>query len=388
MKFTCQKENLSKSLGVVVKAVPIKHSFPILTNVLLQTQEGRVTLSGTDFETSIITNMGAAIDEEGSITVPARELLEFLSHLSGDAIDVTMANDTLHIVSGKTKSKFNGITAQDYPTLPDLNDELEYIEINPKEFARGVSSVAFSISTDDSRPVFSGILLRLFEGNFYFVASDGYRLTESKFPLAVKGDAENIPDDFSVIIKAKTLVEVARIFSSMEENIKIYLNPAKNLCMFQCEDTVVSTGIIEGTYPDYKRIIPNETKVEAIFDADALAEAVKLTNVFTKNSSNSLKIKVDSEENMIHVYSSAEEMGQNTTDIPAEVNGDDLEIMFNSRYLLDFLSHNKSDKLVFKANNGTSPCIIMPYLDEVAEENNEDSTLPSFIHVMAPMNTN
>ncbi len=370
MKFTCRKDNLLKSLSIVSKAIPIKHSFPILTNVLLVAKDGRLSLSGTNLDTAIITYVGADIEEEGTFTVPARELAEFISHIvSSETLTMSLTKDTLHITSGATKSKFNGITAQDYPELPALDESLACIELSPKDFSSAISQVGFSVALDDSRPVFSGILVKYEANKLYFVASDGFRLTEKIL------DVESEIDDFTVILPAKTLMEVARIFGSCDEKVKIFLSQDKNLCLFQCEDILVSSRVIDGAYPDYRRIIPKETKINATFDSAKLHEAVKLTNVFTKNSSNSLRLLFDP-SGVLKVYSTSEEVGENNTEIVAEIEGDSLEIMFNSKYMLDFLSNNKFQTLQFGANDNGSPCVIRP-VDDV-----------TFLHVMAPMQSN
>lgn len=369
MKFTVLTENLAKSLAIVNKAVPLKHSFPILTNVLVETKDGRLRLSGTNFDTSIRTYVAASVEEEGSITIPAKEFAEFLSHLSGESINLSLKKDIVNITSGKTKTKFNGITSEDYPDLPVLNEEVPFIEIAAKEFSSAVSHVGFSVASDESRPVFGGIYLAYKEGILFFVASDGYRLSEKIMPL----EAE-IPD-FSVIIPAKTVLEVSRVLGSSEHPIRIYLDASKNLCMFQSGDVFVATRIIDGAYPDYKRIIPKESVVTAKFDAAALNEAVKLTNVFTKNSSNSLTLQV-SPDGFLRVFSTGEEMGENSTEVPAEVAGEAIEVLFNSKYLLDFLSNNKYERLQLSIQSANSPCLLKPI------------GIEDFIHVMAPLNAN
>lgn len=369
MKLTCNTENLTKSLSIVIKAVPIKHSFPILTNVLLEAKEGKIKLSGTNFDTSISTFIGASIEEEGSITVPAREFLEFLSHLSSENVEIAVKKDVLHISSGKTKSKFNGITAEDYPELPSAEEGLPYLEIAPKDFSSAVSHVGFSVASDDSRPVFGGILIRYDSGKLFLVASDGYRLSERVLEI------ESSVEDFSVIVPAKTVLEVSRILGSSEFPIKISVSSERNLCVFESGDIVVSTRIIDGTYPDYKRIIPAETPTTAVFEANALHEAVKLTNVFTRNSSNSLTLHINP-EGFIKVYSTGEEVGENNTEVPAEVEGEEIQIMFNSKYLLEFLSNNKYEKLLFGISTNSTPCVVKPV------------DVTTFIHVLAPLNSN
>lgn len=372
MKFTCLKDNLAQSLSIVSKAVPLRHSLPILTNVLIVAKDGRLLLAGTNLDTVITTYVGASIDEEGSITVPAKLLSEFISHLSSESVVFTLKNDILHLKAGKNKSKFNGASASDFPDLPQITEKLSHLELPPREFCNAISQVGFAVAVDDTRPVFSGILLNYSSGKLVIVGSDGFRLSEKIL------DVKSKMDDFSVVLPAKTLLEVARIFGSCEENIKVYLNDNENLCLFECEDTLVVSRIIDGSYPDYKRIIPVDTKVTTSFLANELLEAVKLTNVFAKDANNTLKMSVDP-SGRIKVSSSSQETGGNNSEIPAEIIGtldSPFEIVFNSRYLLEFLTNNKFEKLVFHASESITPCLIKP---------DEDGT---FLHVMAPMHVN
>lgn len=373
MKFTCLRENLSKSLSVVSKAVPIKHSMPVLSNVLIVTKDGRLQLAGTDLDTTITTYVGASVEEEGSVTVPARLLSEFISNLSSEQITVSMENDVIHINSGKTKSKMNGINAVDYPSLPEIKELTPLLEFSPREFSDAIHQVGFAVSADNSRPVFTGVLLSYVDGKLRLAASDGFRLSERI--VDISSDRE----DFSVILPAKTLLETARIFSSGSDNIKLYLNENENLCIFEGDDIVVATRIIDGTYPDYRRIIPLETTVQAAFLAEDLLEAVKLTHVFSKKDENNTLKMIISPEGFIKITSSAQETGENHTEISAEIEGlleKELEIMFNARFLLDFLSNSKFEKLIFHATDNVSPCLIKP----------ADNAL--FLHVMAPMHIN
>lgn len=372
MKITCLKENLSRGLSTVSKAIPIRHSLPILTNVLITTENGRLKLSGTNLDTAITVYVGASIEEDGSITVPAKLLSEFISHLSSDTLDINLKNNILHITAGSTKSKFNGMSSDSFPDLPEVVKGLSYIEIDPKVFSSAVGQVGFSVSVDETRPVFSGILLRSNGGKLTIVGSDGFRLSEKTIDVKGKGS------DFSIILPARTLLEVSRILNSCDEKIKMYLNESENLCLFECEDVLVASRIIDGTYPDYKKIIPVDTVIETSFSSSELLEAAKLTNVFAKDADNALKMTIDP-KGFIRISASSQETGENHTEIQATIKGsmkNPFEIVFNARYFLDLLSNNKFDTLIFYATDKISPCLIRPL-----EEDN-------FLHVMAPMQIN
>lgn len=367
MRFTCLRENLTKGLNTVNKAIPIKSQLPILSNVLITAQDGRIKLVGTDLDTVITSVVGASVEEEGSITVPARVLAELLSNLTPERLEISLDKDILTISANSHKTKINGISSQDYPDLPNLSSETPLFKLNAKDFGRAIHQVGFSVASDSSRPVFTGIYMFSRDGKLYVVGSDGFRLSEK---LLV--DSTNMPD-FEVVVPAKTILESARIMSSTENEISIYLDESTHLCILDCDDVVIATRIIDGNYPDYKRIIPTEHKTEALFNANDLFEAVKLTSVFSKET-NAVTLSISS-DGKISIDSSSEESGNHKSIINCELIGEPLNIVFNSKYLLDLLHNLKTENIRFHANDGKSPCLITIINDE------------TFLHVMAPMHT-
>lgn len=370
MKFSCLQENLSKGLQTVSKAIPAKGPLPILTNVLISAEEGRLKLSATDLETTIITHVGASVDEEGSTTVPARLLKDFIGNLSPTQIEAKLENDILFITSKKNKAKFNGTGSQDFPELPSLDNITSCIEIDPKEFADAVSVVAFASATDTNKPIFSGIYVKFDkESSTLTIAStDGFRLSEKVVPFKSEGKS------FSTIIPARTLLEVSKIFTSSQESLKIAVNEDSNLAAFYSEDTQVFTRVLDGQYPDYKKIIPKERQYRASFNADDFMEAIKLTNIFLKegDGSKTMKIRLDP-EGILKITSMESESGYHESEIQAEIEGELLEIAFNAKYLLDFLSNVKCQTVIFETTGNKSACIFKPQETE------------GYVHVIMPI---
>lgn len=366
MKITCLKDNLSKGLSIVSKAIPIKHSMPVLSNVLLSTEDGRLKLTGTNMETYISTYVGASVEADGNITIPAKALSEYISHLSYDTVSLNLEEDILHVQAGKTKSKFNGVNSKDFPNLPEAKTDIPYIELDAKTFCKAVSQIGFAVAHDETRPVFSGILLLIKDNILYLVASDGFRLNEKTIPINT--DLEEI----SVVLPAKILLEVSRIFSSSEESLKIYFDDDDNRVVFESGDTFVTSGTIYGNYPDYRKIIPSESVLNATFSSSALLEAVKLANVFASDDDSAIKIFFDPSGN-ISVQSVSQETGSNNSEVEAAVEGDKLELSFNSKYLLEILSNLKDISLDFSTNGANSACVIKP------------SDTDDFLHVIMPL---
>ncbi|OGC48287.1 DNA polymerase III subunit beta [candidate division WWE3 bacterium RBG_16_37_10] len=367
MKFTCLQENLARGLTTIYRAVPTKSTLPILSNVLISAEEGRLKLSATNLETAITTHVGAQTEEPGSTTVPAKLFRDFVLNLPPSTINATLKDDVLHLTSDKTKSKINGVSSDDYPTLPAFGAELPFIELNPSIYSDAISVVAFSASTDESRPVFTGVYLNLSEEKLTIAASDGFRLSEK----TIEVKAEKLKN-FTVIIPAKTLLEVSKIFSGSEESIKFGVNESENLALFKSEDTLIATRILDGQYPDYKRIIPTESELSVEFSSAELLEAVKLTTVFAKDNTTPIKMTFDSKGTM-KIGLTSQEIGEHQSEISAQIEGEPFEIAFNSKYLLDFLNNVKADRISLKSKGKLTPCLIKPADSE------------NFIHIIMPM---
>jgi DNA polymerase III subunit beta len=369
MQFTCLQENLEKGLTTVSKAVSARSPLPILANVLIVTEDGRLKLTASNTETSITCYVGASVDADGSITLPAKILGEFVSHLSPTNIDFKLDGAIMHVKAGKTKSKFNGVASSSYPELPEITGSSSVITLDPQVFSDALSHVAFSAALDDTRPILSGILLDYKKGVLTVVSADGFRLSEKV--LKVESDL----DSFSVVIPAKTLIEVGRIFSKAGEPIKFVISESNNMALFESDEVTVSTRILEGSFPDYKKLIPSDTVLSAEFGVEELLEAVKLTNVFAKNKegSHSPITVLFSPEGHLKVTSISQETGENHSEIEAEVTGDELSVVFNSRFLLDLLNNIKSDRLVFSTNGELTPGIVRAAGDS------------DFVHLIMPI---
>jgi len=366
MKFSCLQENLSKGLQTVMHAVPAKSSLPILSNVLIEIEKGRIKLSATNLETAITTYVGASIEEEGSVTVPARLLRDFISNLPPGTIN-TQVKDEIFIVSSKTtKSKFNGSSSKDFPDLPEFPKKSKNLIVQPSLLNDLVGVVAFASGIDTSRPIFTGIYMNYSKDKLVMTATDGFRLSEKTEKM--KGDV----DDFKVVIPAKTIVEVAKIFSSSQEPIEFSMNQDENLALFRSEDTMIATRILDGDYPDYKKIIPSEHIVKADFSTLEFLEAVRLTDIFAKEGNSTIKIRFDT-EGKIKITSLSEETGQHESNLTAEIEGELIEIAFNSKYLLDFLNNIKSERIEFRSNGNVSPCTFKP------------DSQKDFVHIIMPM---
>ncbi len=367
MKFSILQENLSKGLQAVSKAIPTKAALPILSNVLLVAKDGRLKIAATNLETAISTYVPASIEKEGSLTVPAKLLREFVSNISSTTINAEQIGQFLVLKSEKTKSKLNGINPEDYPQLPEIPADTKYITIKPKDLDASASIVAFAAGTDSSRPVFTGVFLKYKDQKLIIAATDGFRLSEKS--LNVEGD---LPE-FTTIIPAKTFLEVARLFSGASEDIKLILNENENLALFSCGETMVATRVLDGQYPDYNRIIPTDHVVTANVSSEEFLEAVRLTSIFSKEGNSTIRITLSPNDRHIKIISLAQEAGEHESIIESFVEGESLDIAFNSKYLLDFLNNVKTDQIKILASGNVTPCMLQ-------SEKHEE-----FLHIIMPI---
>jgi DNA polymerase-3 subunit beta len=365
MKFSVLQDNLAKGINTVTRAIPTKAALPILSNILISAEDDRLKLAATNMDTTIITHVNASVQKEGAITVPAKIIKDFITNLSPGTVKAALKNDILQLESENSKSKINGINSEDYPELPETKKIKKFLEFDPKEFNNTISLVSFASGADESRPVFTGILLKKEGAKLVIASTDGFRLSEK----ILKTDKSF--DDFQVIIPAKTMSEVARIFAAQEEKIKFSLNENENLAIFSTDETFVATRILDGEYPDYTKIIPKDSVLKVALPYDEFIEAVKLTQIFSSEDDSALVIRFYP-EGSIKVASLSDVTGEHESSIMAEVDGETLEIAFGIKYLMDFLNNIKSNTISFSTSGNVAPCVLKT-------EDHEE-----YIHIIMP----
>jgi len=368
MIFECLQEYISKGLSIVNRAIPVKGSLPVLSNVLINAQNGKVKLVATNLETVITFSFGASVTEEGSITVPAKMFYEFISNLEPGKILINATNTTLNLTSfPKSKAKFNGMASIEFPEIPALDAEvIEKFEISPKILNSLVSHTFFSSSSDVTRPALTGTLINIENGVMSFVTTDGFRLSEKLHNL------ESSDSKFKILVPTKTLQDVSKIFGNLDEPITLTHKNSDNMIFFTNSDTEIATRLIGSDFPDYKRILPKEKSFSAEFKTSDLLNAVKLTNVFYKDSSSPIKIEFTN-EGIARVYSSSEDTGENVSEFEAQVEGSEIKLAFSTKYLLDFLNNLKFENLRIESNGGTTPVVF------------KSPEVGDFIHLIVPM---
>ena len=378
MKITCLQENLSRGLAVVGRAVANRATLPVIHNVLLSVDQSMLKLSATNLEIAMTTWVGAKIEEEGSITVPARLLSEFVNSLPNDPINLQLdeGSGLLEISSGSSKAHINITDASEFPPIPTVDDGIA-AEVDPLVLRSAITRVAFAAATEESRPVLTGVELKLDESKFTMAAADGFRLAVHHGALL-----KAVPEEMSVIIPARTMNELNRLISDREEPVEILMTPAKGQVMFRIRgsDTVeIVSQLLQGTFPNYEQLIPQSYTTRAVMDLPTVLRAARTASIFARDGSNIIRMhlmpaEADTEPPKVEISARSEEVGDNedTVDLD-EIEGEEGKIAFHSRYLLDVLSVLEKGKVALETTTSSSPGVFKP----------TDSD--DYIHVVMPM---
>ncbi|MCH7841547.1 MAG: DNA polymerase III subunit beta [Chloroflexi bacterium] len=378
MKISCLQENLSRGLAVVGRAVASRATLPVTQNVLLSVDQSMLKLSATNLEIAMTTWVGAMIEEEGSITVPARLLTEFVNSLPNDKIDLELEQGSglLQISSGSSTAHINITDASEFPPIPTVDDGIA-AEIDPLVLKTAITRVAFAAATEESRPVLTGVEIKLDGNKFTMAAADGFRLAVQKGEL-LKG----VPEEMSVIVPARTMNEVNRLIGDREEPVEILMTPAKGQVMFRVRggDTVeIVSQLLQGTFPNYEQLIPQSYTTRAVMDLPTVLRAARTASIFARDGSNIIRMHLmpaaaDSEPPKVEISARSEEVGDNQDIVDLdEIEGEEGKIAFNSRYLLDVLAVLEKGKVALETTTSSSPGVFKPI----------DSD--DYIHVVMPM---
>ncbi len=282
MKVTVLQENLARGLGIVAKAVSPRSTLPVLANILIASDEGRLRLSATNLEMGITCWVPARIDEEGSTTVPARTFSDLVSTLPSDQVLLKLdpSTQTLNVRGGTSTNDIKCIDAQEFPPLP-VPDFDGAVQINVGDFREMIHQVAFAASSDEARPVLMGVLVQVDKDKLIMAAADGFRLSVRKAVLSTPS-----PAPLSTIVPSQALKELARVATDGEEPIYMVLPKGRGQVVFRVKDVEVVSQLIDGTFPDYQQIIPRSYKSRTLVSTSSLLKACKQAEIFAHEGSN------------------------------------------------------------------------------------------------------
>ncbi len=354
MELSCIREKFYKALTTISRIISIKPSLPILGNVLLKTEKGRLKLAATDLEIGINWWIGAKIEKEGEITVPVKILTDFIGNLTSEKINLSTKDLTLNIKNETNEANIKGVSSDEFPLIPQLKEEV-FISLPFSDITKAIDQVVFATSLDESRPVLSGVLFKFEEDKLKLVATDAARLVEKTISLPSKVSATNL------VVPKRALMELARIpRENLEEEIEIKINP--NQIEFDFEDLYLISRLIEGEYPNYEQIIPQSAETKVLVNLDEFSRALKIASLFAKEAAgNVIKLQIKGgKKGEITIFTQASGIGDNTSKISAEVEGKDLEILFNAKYILDVLNVLDTNEVRLEFNGKLDPALIKP----------------------------
>jgi len=373
MKFSCLQENLAKGLAIVGRAVATRSTLPVLSNILIATDEGRLKLSATNLEVGINCWIGAKVEADGATTVPARLLSDFVNSLPAERIDGQLVSrtQTLNLKCARYEANIKGIDAQEFPLILALSED-SGIGLEPAALREIINQVAFAAAMDESRPVLTGVLAEITGSKLTMAAADGFRLSVRTLELP-----QESPESGRYIIPARALQELARVSVEENEPIRMTVAPNRSQVFFRMTDIDLISQLIEGTFPDYKQIIPKGHATHLVIDTSELLKAVRIASFFAREAANIVRLRITpGDQGMggkLTIMATSAELGDNVSEIEAAVDGEAIEIAFNAKYMMDVLGVISAPQVAIETTSPSSPGVIRPVGDM------------DFIHVVMPM---
>jgi len=371
MKVTVSQPSLAHGISIVSRAVAPRSTLQVLSNILVASDEGRLRLSATNLELGITSWIGAKIDEEGSITVPARTFGDLVATLPMEQVSLTLDNQTLTVRCGTSVTEIKGIDAQEFPPLP-APDPSHGIQINTADLKDMIQQVVFAASTDEARPVLMGVLLSLTDGQITLAAADGFRISERKAALA-----QAVSQPLSAIIPARAMSELARLATDADQTVTMIVTPQRSQVIFRLKDVEVVSQLIDGNYPDYRQVVPRSFKTRTVVSTSSLLKACKQAEIIAREGSNVVRLNIkpagELQPGTVELKAQTEETGANENNVEASIEGQPLLIAFNVKYLREVLDTIKTPNVSLETGVSNSPGLIRPVGDD------------QFIHVIMPM---
>ncbi|MEJ2550143.1 MAG: DNA polymerase III subunit beta [Anaerolineales bacterium] len=373
MKVSCLQENLASGLSTVARAVAQRSTLPVLGNVLVAAEDGRLRLSATNLEMGITCWIGAKVEEDGSTTIPARTFVDLVNTFPTDKVEMELdtRTQTINVRCGVFNNEIKCIDAQEFPPLPpsDLDDGLE---LNIEDLREIIRQVIFAASADDARPVLTGVLVEIDGDKMTMAAADGFRLSVRKAQLSSPASGP-----LKAIIPARALAELARVISEDDEIVTMHLPPNRGQVIFRSTNAELVSQLIEGTFPDFQGIIPTSHTTRSVLPTGAFLKACKAADIFAREAAHSARLRItpgsELEPGVVEVSATAAETGSNESIVDATIEGEPIEIAFNVRFLAEALNVIEAPNVALETTGASSPGVLRPV----------DQT--DFIHVIMPM---
>jgi len=376
MQVSCLQQNLRRGLAIVGRAVATRSNLPVLQNVKIATEDSMLVLTATNLDIAITTRIGAQVEKEGEITIPARLLTDFVNSLPDERIDIKTSVEPLSIglKCQRFEANINGTDAEEFPPIPTV-DEGATIKVDPQVLRETIAYVAFAAATEDSRPVLTGIKVEVNGEDFTFAAADGFRLAVYDGKLT-----EPLPEPTEFIIPAKTMQEVGRLIGGDDSEVEFTVTSAGTHALFNIGTVEIVSQLMPGSFPNFRSLIPSEHRNRVIVQQSDFMRAVRSASIFARDGSGIVRVQImgDEEGSGISISSRAEELGDNQGEIDGEVEGevdDQSRIAFNNKYLSEVLDVLGDGEIAFEITSASSPGVVR----SVSKEGYTHVVMPMFV---------
>lgn len=367
MKVTCRQKDLAFALHLVNRAVSPNTTLPVLNNILIKAEGKHLYFSATNLEVAMTYFIEVEVFNEGAITIPAKLITNYVSLLNDDEVEIKLEEGlNLSIKTPTSHTKIKGIDYSEFPIIPEVNKGIEFT-VDSDVFETAINQTGFAASTNVSRPVLTGLLFKLDKNSLSMVATDSYRLSERM--LSLKG---SVSDPIDCVVPAKTVMELGKILGAFEDK-DVACQVTKNQVLFSVGNLRIISRLIDGNFPDYKKIIPTSSKTHVKVNIQEFVLAVRKVSLFVQETNNNVKISVTNNGKLI-VSTDETQIGEGTAEVDVEIEGENNKIALNAQYLLDVLGHIKGDKIDFELDNKLSPVTIRPVKKEA-----------NFTHIIMPL---
>jgi DNA polymerase-3 subunit beta len=369
VKISVIQENLARGLQVVSRAVSARSTLPVLGTVLLRTEDAGLKLTATNLEIGMTYWVPAKVESDGAITIPARLFTDFVNSLPNERIDLELqAGDMVEVRCGRYEAHLKGIDAEEFPAIPSAG-ERPTTRVSQKALKEALDQVAFAAATDEARPILTGVLTKFSGDQLTLAAADNYR-------ISVKTIQTMDPvEETSIVVPARSYIELARILADTDDPIDVVLAPARNQVLFHLEGVDIVSRLIDGQFPNYQQILPSSHTTRAVVERAQLLEAVRLAAFIASSSANVVKVAIPAEGDGPMTITAAADVGDDEGHVEAAVEGDGTTIAFNARYLSDVLQNVAVDQIALELNGPLSPGIFRPVGSD------------DYVHVIMPVRT-
>ena len=367
MKLQILQENLEKAVSLTSRFASSRAQLPILGNILLSTKKSKIYISSTNLEISASVSVGAKIEEEGEISVPAKVISELVANLPKETVTLSAEKEQLKVSVSGFASTVLGMNSADFPKIPNAVDKERSISFSQAEIIKALGQVLFATSTDETRPILTGVLFLFGKNSLSLVATDGFRLSRKNLSLKT----EKITTD-SVVIPKGVLSELSRT-ASEDEEILFGVQEKEKQVIFGIGDTVLTSRLLEGEYPDFEKIIPKSSTTKVLLDKEEFIRAVKLASIFARESANIVKIRVL--KDIINVSAESGTAGSQETRVDAKIESSekDFEIAFNYRFIEEFLHSVSGEEVKMEFSSVSAPGVFT------------DTSDSSYLHLIMPV---